>query len=457
VVGLVTDTVETSVAKLEATARVQRLAWMIVVVSFLLFCSIITAMSGGIYYFLFRSVVPMDVILQVGNGSAGIESFDSSRFVPREAQPTYITENPSIITTDSQSQLTINFQIPQEEGNLILGTLTLERSSQLTVDEANYPRFSWSNGVYSVSLSDFTGEADVFIPQIFDRPFELLVNTPSNATFLITEPGRYTLSSDDTNIILFTTEGQADLLSPNRSNNRRAIAGEQVILRTRTEQPVVQQGNTNLIRNGLFTFDIPEGQTRAPIGWACENPADDSPRGSYFADAFMGRPAFRLFRQTATTTSRTGCYQEIQIDVSQYSYLELQATFAVDFQSLQNCGIAGSECPMMFFITFTPAEGDSFDWYQGLFYNYLPESTNYPLVCQSCGAGYEHMLMAKGVWFTYESGNLLDRFPPEQRPQFVNIVKFNAAGHQYNVFVSEVALYANRRTTPETGQIETDN
>jgi hypothetical protein len=457
VVGLVTDTVETSVAKLEATARVQRLAWMIVVVSFLLFCSIITAMSGGIYYFLFRSVVPMDVVLQVGNGSAGIESFDSSRFVPREAAPTYITENPSRITTDSQSQLTINFQIPQEEGNLILGTLTLERSSQLTLDEANYPRFDWSNGVYSVTFSDFSGEADVFVPQGFDRPFELLVNTPSNATFLITEPGRYTLSATDTGIILVTAEGQANLLSPNRSNNRRAVAGEQVILRTGSEQPVVQQAPTNLLRNGLFTFDIPEGQTRAPIGWACVNPADDSPRGSYFADAFMGRPAFRLFRQAATTTSRTGCYQEVQIDVSSYTFLELQVTFAVESQSLQNCGVKGSECPMMLFITFTDAEGITFDWYQGLFYNYVPDATNYPLVCQTCGARYEHQLIAQGVWYTYESGNLFDRFLDSQRPQFVNIVTFDASGHQYNVFVSEVALYADSRTTPETGQIGTDN
>jgi hypothetical protein len=458
VVVLLTDTVETSVAKLEATARIQSLAWMIVLVSFLLFCSISISITGGIYYFFFRSSVPMDVVLQVGSGSAEIESLDQSRFILRDFAPDFLTDRPSTISTNSQSQLTISFQIPKPDGAFLLGTMTLENDSVLTLDEANIPRFDWSNGVYSVSFSNFSGEADVFIPQVADKPFELYINTPSNATFLITDTGRYTLSADATSIRLITSEGQANLLSPNRNNNRRAIKGQQAILRTGGSEPVVQDAPINLLRNGLFTFDIPEGQTYAPLGWVCENPADDSPYGSYFADAFMGRPAFRLFRQAATTTSRTGCYQEVQIDVSNYTYLELQATFALDYQSLQNCGIEGTECPMMLFITFTDAQGDVHPWYQGLFYNYLPQSTNYPLVCQGCGAGYEHLPIAEDVWFTYESGNLITRFPIEDRPEIINIVKFNAAGHQYNVFVSELALYAGSQAIPQTDQLpDTDN
>jgi hypothetical protein len=455
VVGLITDTVETSMAKLEATARIQRLAWMIVLVSFLLFCSISIAISGGIYYFFFRSTVPMSVIMQVGRGTAGIETPDNTSF-QSFGSPAGTLQVDATVLTDLQSQVTISFQIPQSDGVRILGTITLEKSSSITLGEANLPRFNWSNGVYSLSFDDFVGEANVLIPKELDRPFELYINTPSNATFLITNSGRYSLISNETSINLITIEGRADLLSPNRINNRRVVSGEQAILRTGGETPASADAPTNLLRNGLFTFDIPDGQAVAPLGWGCTRTSDAFPLGEYLVDEWLGRRALRLIRTEGTSTSKTGCEQVLELNIDQYTYLELQVTFAIHYQSLQNCGILGSECPMMLLIYFTDIQGITQQWYQGLFYNYVPQSASYPTQCINCGTGLEHLAISQDVWFTYESGNLFARFPAEQRPQFINKIQFYASGHTYDVFVSELALYAANPAVPETGQLGND-
>jgi hypothetical protein len=451
---LQTETVETAVVKDEATAQIQSLAWIIVLVSFMLFCSFSIALTGGVYYFFFRSSVPMDVVLQVGRGTVGIESLDSSSFQSVGASARTLQLS-SVLSTDAQSQATISFQIPQDDGSLTLGTITLEYSSSIQLDRANYPRFEWSSGVYTLEFSNFIGEADVFISQVPSRPFELYINTPSNATFVITHTGRYTLISNATSINLITIEGQADLLSPNRSNNRRAISGEQIILRTGSDSPAGSTVPTNLIRNGLFTFDIPEGATSAPIGWACQVESNDSPLGTYTVDEWMGRRALRFVRLEGSQSSTTRCRQDLELNVSQYNFLELQVTFSINFQSLQNCGIDGSECPLMLFLFFTDANGDTHEWSQGLFYWQVLQSSD-PTYCQSCPIRNEHLPTGQSVWFTYESGNLIGRFSDEQRPEFINFVRLDAKGHQYDVFISEVAIIASSQAVIPTSQLEND-
>jgi hypothetical protein len=218
---------------------------------------------------------------------------------------------------------------------------------------------------------------------------------------------------------------------------------------------VVQEAPTNLLRNGLFTFDIPEGGATAPIGWGCSATAEQTPSGTYHGDEWMGRTALRLLRTEGTATSKTGCEQRPELDVSQFNYLELKSTFVLNYQSLQNCGIDGSECPLMFFIIFTDAEGITHEWSQGIFYNQVAQTSD-PSVCLSCGMRSNHLPISEQVWFTYESGNLLDLFPDEQRPQYINRVQFYAKGHRYDVFVSEVALYASRLANIPTQQLGND-
>jgi hypothetical protein len=44
------------------------------------------------------------------------------------------------------------------------------------------------------------------------------------------------------------------------------------------------------------------------------------------------------------------------------------------------------------------------------------------------------------VWYTYDSGNWFNLLPPGKRPVAISNVQFYASGHQYDVYVGEVAL-----------------
>lgn len=442
----------------KSISHIQGLAWVIVLVSFAMFCSLSIAFSGGIYYFLFRSTLPVTVLVQTGQGATGIVTQDNERIVRRGDVPASLTERPAIVSTESLDQAVITFSVPDEtDTSRIIGSLTLENSSSIALLNARQPRFNWSNGAYTLNLTDFSGEAEIFIYEIPDRSLSFRVETMlGNVTYVFDRQGRYSISANNETIRVITHEGRALLVSPDNRNNRIAVAGEEIVLLTGANRPVVDDAPINLIDNGLFAFDIKQnidtGQLQIPQHWACFNSAEGSPSGEYLADIWQGRSAIRLIRETGTETSQTGCTRWIDLSVEEYSYLELQTTFALNYQSLVNCGVAGSECPMMIFIRYIDAQGLEHTWYQSFFYNYDPQNPA-PLVCLECARVYEHRPIAGQVWFTYETGNLFTRLSENERPAQILDVTFYASGHRYDVFVSEMSIIADTQVTIPPDQI----
>lgn len=437
---------EQTSTQVKSLSGIQRLAWLIVLVSFAMFCSLSIAFSGGIYYFLFRSTLPMDVIVQVGRGSAGIVTGENQQIIRNGSFPTLITDHPASLSTGTLDQATITFSLPTESGTISPGTLTVKNSSSLSLQSARRPRFSWSQGAYSIEFSEFSGEAEIFITEIPDRPLNFRVTTQQgDATFVLNTEGRYSISANETIIRVTTYEGRALLVSPDNRNNRFAVTGEQATLLTGTSLPIVTSAPINLIDNGLFAFDITTheetGALQIPQQWGCFNAFERPPGGQWFADRWQGRTTLRLIREEGDATSRTGCTRWLDVSVRDYTFLELQATFSLNYQSLINCGIAGSECPMMIFIDYIDAGGNQHAWYQSFFYNYDPQNPA-PLVCQTCTPTYEHRPISEQVWYTYESGNLFSRLPEDQKPARILEVRFYASGHRYDVMVSEMALIA---------------
>lgn len=425
---------------------IQSLAWLIVMVSFAMFCSLSIAFSGGIYYFLLRSTVPMEVIVQVGRGSTGITTGENQQIIRNDSFPTLITDRPASLSTGTLDQATITFSVPLESGTITPGTITVMNSSSLTLQGARRPRFSWSQGVHSIEFSEFSGEAEIFITEISDRPLNFRVKTlQGDAIFVLNTEGRYSISANETIIRVTTYEGRALLVSPDNLNNRFAVAGEQTTLLTGTNLPVVTSAPIDLIDNGLFAFDITTdeetGDLQIPQHWGCFNAFDSPPGGEWLADRWQGRSVIRLIREVGDTSSRTGCARWLDVSVTDYTFLELQATFALNYQSLVNCGFVGSECPMMIFIDYVDFRGNPRTWHQSFFYNYDPQNPA-PLVCQECTIAYDHRPISEQVWYTYESGNLFSRLPEDAQPARILEVRFYASGHRYDVFVSEIGLIA---------------
>lgn len=452
---MVATAIQDESSNVKSSAQIQRLAWIIILVSFIILCSFTVAFSGSVYYFFFRSTVPMNVTMQVGRGSVGIATVDYQRPIQANTPdgntqaPISMVDRPVTFRTDTLSQTILTFTTPREgvEGETVtLATLTLKNNSSIVLDNARSPRFGWSSGAYDIDLVGFLGEAEIFITEIPERPLTFRIYTRfGNASYIFNTEGRYSISATGDTIQVITHAGRALLVSPDNRNNRLAVAGEQANLLVGTNLPIVTQSSVNLIDNGLFAFDIttnPEtGALQMPLHWGCFNDSDAPPNGEWYADIWQGRSAVRLIREAGDRNSETGCTHWLDVSVEDYSFLELQATFAINLQSLVNCGFVGSECPMMIFIDYLDAEGQARTWYQGLFENFDPLNPA-PLVCQTCVEVYEHRPIAEKVWYTFESGNLFARLLDEKRPVRILEVRFYASGHQYDVLVSEMSLIA---------------
>jgi hypothetical protein len=431
--------------------NMQRLAWMILVSSTILFCSSTLAITVGVYYFFFRSDIPLDVSIEVSQGTAGFVASDFSE-QPIRTYLRNLRDRPFIVTTDAQSQAAISVQmIGDGEYQPVLATITLENNSSMRLTRASRPRFRWSDGIYWIELEDVRGEIDVFVSRAADRPFVIQIHTGAGYTVRIDDPGRYSFSTDNVQLRLATREGEASIIADDHVNNRLVPRNQEAILLIGRGAPFVTASPENLLQNSYFAFALPvesEGENVPPMGWGCFDRPDSPPRGRWTTNLWEGRPALRLLREDgAQSHGKTGCRQEFGTpgrEVSNFTYLELQTTFLINYHSLSNCGVDGSECPVLLLLDYVDVNGTARRWYQG-FYVRQDSQRPYPAACLTCGQVYQpHRLINAQVWYTFETGNLFDLLSPAERPAYISRFEFYASGHQYDVFVSEVVLLAGR-------------
>jgi hypothetical protein len=127
--------------------------------------------------------------------------------------------------------------------------------------------------------------------------------------------------------------------------------------------------------------------------------------------------------------------------VTQYNYLSLQAVLYINYQSLEGCGVEASECPLMLYIDYTDVNGVSGRrWFHGVYVKPLASSSPWKRLCDDCLQ--EHILIYEKTWYIYNSGNWLNLFVADRRPAKINAISFYAEGHEYDVFVDEVAILA---------------
>jgi hypothetical protein len=420
-------------------ANMERIAWTVLALSFALFCSITVTGTMAVYAFLFESSLPMEAIVQVGRGTAVITSSDFSGRGVRFQED--ITGRTATISTDSQSQSTLLFRLGDADRTLF-ASVNLKNSTDVRLLWATFPRFSWSRQVYSVGLRDFRGKADVLV--LTSQPLVLDFQTARGEQIYLTRRGRYTIEASDTRVRVVTYEGEAAILGLSQANNRLVVKGQEGVLFVGRAEPVVSPSRPNLLENSLFVLDdfLQEQPNALPERWGCTNAQDAPPRGAYQVNAWEGWRGLRLTRaENANSHGETRCQQrfsEVGLDVSGYTYLQLEATFLIHYQSLSDCGIRGSECPMMLRIAYEDVNGARQEWIQGFYYATNP-SVNYPQRCETCLQ--DHRQINEKVWYSYETGNLFSIIPTSSRPVRIMSVEFYASGHQYDVFVSDLALF----------------
>jgi hypothetical protein len=213
----------------------------------------------------------------------------------------------------------------------------------------------------------------------------------------------------------------------------------------------------NLIENNTFneTNVFSSNQAVAPSAWGCYTSANDGTLGTFGLANITGRPVLHFLRANTVAHGETGCATALTsdegpgIDIRGYEYLSLEVLFRIDRQSLSGCGEQGSECPLMLRLEYQPAVSPQPDpyWIHGFYlWNSNP---NYPQTCLTCDQ--EHEIVNMGNWYRYRSENLLNQFallPPEMQPVRLLALRVYASGHEYDVYLDEVSLYASEEVDP---------
>ncbi|MBN1966090.1 MAG: hypothetical protein JW910_15680, partial [Anaerolineae bacterium] len=435
-----------------------RLAWTVLLIALVMFCTLTTSTFLVVRWFLFDSTTPMTTMLSVARSTVGVRAnlLDAAEEVERSSR--YLQENVRL-TTDGTSQGVISFTDLYTHETI--ATVVLHRDSALTLSRAAQPRFNFSSGWYTLSIRDLTGSVDVDIVPGLPRGIILAVESPLGQVSM-TASGRYRITSQESELSLLNRNGEAfivDATNPGRvipEGMEGRIAGEDgSITVTRTVIDILED-----ISFDTFNPANPELSS----AWRCYTLSDDPEAavGTYRREELAeGRSAMHITRiesagEPANNHAETGCRQYLNtintpLSVEGISYLELRATMQINEppQTLSTCGVAGSECPVMLEINYIDQYGEERHWIQGFYARYDP-ATGYPLRCDTCTLNHERI--NKDTWYTYSSGNLLQLIPEAQRPVAIRDIHFYSSGHEYEMLLSEVALLADTVPVPPATQ-----
>jgi hypothetical protein len=143
----------------------------------------------------------------------------------------------------------------------------------------------------------------------------------------------------------------------------------------------------------------------------------------------VSMPVLRITRNSVTQAhGETGLEQKLNIPVSGYRHLWLDAWIRVDHQSLSGGGQLGSEYPMMFALEYEGTqEGSAPNWYHG-FYAANPEGLR-------VDQGQEVPL---GEWINYR----IDLMTQEdlRKPYRITKLTVMGQGHSYDARVANIRL-----------------
>ncbi len=426
----------------------ERMAWVVLFIAFVMFCLLSASTVLGIYFFLFESTVPIPTALQVAQGTVGITGADLIERVEREQED--LTNTVTSISTDSQSQATIQFRshpVAEDEIPDLIAAVTLQRNTLLTFDHASRPRFEWSPNRPYIQLSQLSGQLDIVITGARKKPFLMHIDTKRGLNIDLSQNGRYRIHATDDEVRLLNLDGAASTFFADDAANPNPVpSGQEVVIRLGNRSIEIQRSIENILTNAAFSLqDTAEVQgDLLPPKWGCPSRIvpDRPPRGSVTMEKFDGRVVARLRRlDNATSSSGAGCVQLFGsdgLDVTDFDSIHVVATFNLNYQSLIRCGIEGSECPLMLLITYeSEAVGVERRWFRGFYYD-KPLLNDYPLRCDSCFQ--DHLNINAGVWYTFESDNLFTLLDSSRHPVRLRSIEFYASGHQFDTAISEMMI-----------------
>jgi hypothetical protein len=445
----------------QPTDAPQRVAWGVILVSFAAFCVLSALGLVGIYSFAFQSFVPLVGQLQVSRGTASLIGAD---LIEQAVRSERTIELSSIVTTDPQSQAVLNIQ---DAGNdrALIASIILKNGASLNARQFVRPRFDWSSASYQITLDQIAGELAIVVPGERARPLEFVIVSAAGGRARLSQGGRYTVSASSEMMSVVNNGGDVVMITPGGRSYPVPTGQQGTMILDESDRFAYAPALINLLGASRFStenvldFNATPEEVR-PLMWRCNSWQNSSPNGSYSLVMVDGQPALRLHRgEGAESHGETLCVQAFNaaqgLDVSMFRHVSIRARFRITDHSLNACGVDGSECPLMLRMEYYTAGGRQIrTWIHGFYVRNAP-NLGYPLQCDSCGELHE--VINGDRWYTYESGNLLTKLTPDNRPTAIVNLKFYASGHEYDVYVREVELLVDQAVLPITASVNPGN
>ena len=398
--------------------RPERVAWTVLWAAFILFCLLATSIPLGIRYYLLNAMVDQETQLRRIEGTILVQEAEGNRPYP-------VTESASLspgdeVILDATSRGTLDF--------FDRSHITLYSNTNVELDTVEAPRFGVSDQPNRTVLNLNAGLARVGVALPGERGTDFQVITPHTAVSLAEGSFRIEVTNETTQITV--VRGEAGLGS--ESSTDVLLQGT----RTRIGLPGMPAESLpaaeNLVENGDF---------REPLGtsWLTSTVVLTSTVRTPYVGIVEdgGRQAVRLVQLEAEDGEHTevAIQQRLEHDVRDFDRLEVSADIRLDHQSLSGGGLLSSEFPVIIRLDYKDLWGNDKFWTHGFYYH---NQANYPIALDPWGRPAGEKL-PHGVWYPYESGNLLDLLG-ENKPARITGLTIYASGWKYDGRVSEVHL-----------------
>jgi hypothetical protein len=398
----------------------QRVAWMVLIASFVLFVVLAITIPLTIASVVRYSTVSQPALLQPTLGTLLLYPSPAAEPVAVTEPRNDIVEGSSISVADDSSQGTLGL-VGSAGPDEVLGSVQLYPGAKLHVERIRRPFFNRSSEPYRVRLRLESGQARIFTNSGDRRPLEVELETPHGMIDL--DAGSFQVSVSQAKTDLTVRSGQAHML---RSGDGEITVGQGLRAWMTTDelaQDAVPAGQ-NLLRNGDFRQPMQDT-------WHSYVVAENVEPGSVRIIEREGRRVAHFIRQgEEDVPTEVGITQSIEQDVNVYDSLSIQVDVKLLYQSLSGAGYLSSEFPLRVEITYTDIYGKVLSWGHG-FYFRDPENENWRIINGDKIPPY--------IWHTYQSPNLMELLS-DTRPARINSVRIYASGWNYQSMVSEVYL-----------------
>lgn len=388
--------------------RPQTTAWLVLWVSFTMFCLLVAgAILGGKNFY--------DTASNTGKATLSLEG---GIVLFRDSVTSTLVNATDDMSLREGDEVLVG-QGARASLHLFDGsTVQMQPGAEMAIKEMRASRFH--AGFTRVALSFTKGSARILVgsPKTLENTFTAI--TPYGQAML--RPGSYGVEVSDGQARVSAREGSATVNA--RTGTADISAGQKVVLAADGTSGPLPEGDA-LVKNGNFSQGFSQW---IPLDLNEAGRPEEPGRRELASEKIAGQDTMVLHISRLSpraTHNETGLAQVINKDVSDYTSLRLRANIKVTGQSLSGGGYMGYEYPVMIRARYRDETGGQIDWTHGFFAS-NPEGRATP-------NGEE---VPRGDWVQYE-GDLTQVSP---RPVYLISLEVVGAGHTFDGSIANVDL-----------------